>query len=205
MGLLFPFTSDEMLPEAAVREIMQPVFGCLASAQLYGWGDWTGKVSPDVQNRVTAMQRGGTVYDIMVSHAVELLASSAPVPTDIEVDTKLGFAQFYIANKVVARFRKLRKNGIVSWRNLKPQGKRWYANNAMSGVRSWCTRVTVGYILDPIERAIEDVLISCQFKDMLLWKFSILENAKTIAFPNETQDPTLPAQTIIRARKDDSA
>jgi hypothetical protein len=182
---------------------MNPVLGCFASAQVFGWEDWTGKVAADFRARVTAMQRGGTVHDVMVSHAIELVNSSAP--TDVQVDTKLGFAQFYVADKVVARFKKLRRSGIVSWRGLKPQGKLWYANAKMSGVRSWCTRLTVGYILDPLERIIQDVLVTCQYKDLLLWKFSILENAKTVAFPEAAQGSASPPQTIIRARRDDSA
>src|SRR6266576_3002736 len=99
MRSLFPWATDDLLPEMAVREIMQPFYGVLASAQVFGWDDWTGKVAQDVLARVTPMQRGGTVHDIMISHAVELI-TAARFP-NVEVDSKLGFTQFYFDEKVV--------------------------------------------------------------------------------------------------------
>lgn len=202
MGSLFPWAIDELLPELQIREIMQPTFGVFASAQAYGWDDWVGKIPAEVLARITPMQRGGTVYDIMVSHAVELFAANA-IP-GITVNTDLGFAQFYIDNKVVVRFKKLRRNGMVSWGSLKPQGRLWYANKAMAGVRSCCARVTVGYVLDDLEQSIQDILVTCQHKDIVLWKFSILEDAKTVSIPDSNQEAVRP-RTEIRARRNETA
>lgn len=183
---LFDMTPVGALTQEQVQEIISPIQSELCQCWHDGWHDWMNEVSELGRSKLLKRSRANNVNDFAVHSAATRFANR----TDVTPDRALGFFKLYVGGaQIVLRFKRLSPDHLA--KNVRTaQQRAYYRNEYIPGIYPGAMRLTVGYVLDAIEGDIHDILITSQLgQKYLLWSFSIMEEAHTMAFPSSTAAP----------------
>ncbi|MBL9085459.1 MAG: hypothetical protein JNK76_26880 [Planctomycetales bacterium] len=174
MSWLFDMGPDGEPGKDDARSILTGCHAGLCESWFAAWADWKNEASARLRGRVSNRSRAGCINDLAVEASKELLAGVA----EVEFDADLGFHKLYVADKIVLRFKRLDKD-YLALVGQSDQQQDFYLGRPIEGLRNHCLRLNVGYVLDPSEDHISDVLITRQFgRDKLLWSYSIFDDAE---------------------------
>lgn len=133
-----------------------------------------------------AATRAVTRANIMHDHSSDFLRTALGGVPGITFCERLGFFKIYVENEhgdvAVVRNKHLDLNYLAS--NVKTeQQQRWYAHDPMEDIRNEATRLTIGYTLNPTQTEIDDVIVSLQHFDDLVYYFSLRNEGNIYAAP----------------------
>ena len=168
--ILMPWGSSPH-SELECREMLFPFLGLFESAHMNAIGKWEA-VDPETRDDVSSMQRGGVLHDLIKEEVARLVEEEGC--SELEV-CRSEFFKLYVNGEVVVRFKKLTGLHTVPFDNQTHNTKRYYCGYPLSSVRSHCTRLTCGYVLDE-EGGLVDIAVSSQMAEILLWSYSLLES-----------------------------
>ncbi|QDT43452.1 hypothetical protein Pan241w_35530 [Gimesia alba] len=180
MGL-FSFATEGQLSKDEVCELMLPLYDDFCYVFHSAWDEWQGQIPAATRDKVTPMQRGGFVNDLAVDYAKNMFRNREK--QQIHICEKLNFFKLYIGGtKIVARLKKLQPDYTVpaSAYSSHRQARLWYKNSHIPGLVNSATRLTIGYILNPIETEISEIAVSSQIGPQLLWGVRIHDEAHSI-------------------------
>lgn len=179
MDMLFDWVPEGKLSSDEAKELLAPHAGELCSCWQFAWLAWNEEVSADGRERLTSRSRSSCLNDFAVERAKEVFAGY----DDVEGCSLLGFFKLYVGKRAVLRFKRLNRDKLAM--NIRTgQQVAYYLDEHIPGIRPDRTRLTIGYILNPAETDIDDILITYQHgRKSLLWSFSLLEGVETITMP----------------------
>ena len=179
MDTLFDMVPERRLSSDEAKELLAPFAAELCSCRQFAWLAWNEQVSADRRERLTSRSRSSCLNDFAVERAKEVFAGYE----DVEGCSLLGFFRLYVGTKAVLRFKRLNRDKLAM--NIRTEQQvAYYCDEHIPGIRPDRTRLTIGYILNPTETDIDDILITYQHgRKNLLWSFSLFDGAETIAIP----------------------
>jgi hypothetical protein len=205
MDGFFDFHTEGYPTKEEIQPILDPFVDRFATCWQRGWGRWDG-LAEDDRSRLSPIARAVFVQNIAVSFVKETFAGVDGIVTCEE----LGFFKVYIQNAVILRMKRLDRDYLAS--NVETeQQKRYYRQLPMAGIINGLPRISLGYRLNVAKTAMDDILVSFQVGDDLLWYYSIdpLEGkgVKPMPSPIEPTGPTVtprvrPAITPRKAAND---
>lgn len=175
-------TEPDTLDQSAALRLVGNHVGLMASCFTDAWEvHWQADVGEGTRMKIGAMQRGGLIHDIAAELAKERIEDG-----EVVKKCSLGFFKVYFQSpqgSIVVRFLKLKSDGRVSLTGRRQPTRRYYHGSHLNNIRPTATRLTVGYILDPLGTEIADVRITRQVGEDVLWQESILSHADSWRFP----------------------
>lgn len=191
---LFAWDYEGLMTQDEAQSLLVPhadKFGCCLTG---AWEEWRG-VSPLTRPKISSMQRGGFVHDLIIDRAKEMFAPDQDGNPDPQICTE-GFFKIYVGDKIVVRFKKLQADRSVPLSWAKYCTRTYYNGGPLAEVRPDVQRMTVGYVLDESGEDIEDVLATLQIRDEVVWSFSLLSPPVILAAPPPSVTPPGEAQIL---------
>ena len=198
--MLFPWELEGLADEAECRQLLLPLLGDIGSCVCGGWEEWMSGVEEATRLKVSAFARGGVVHELIADRATRLLGQH----DDVDVCTD-DFFKLYVADRLVLRVKKVASDHRVMLNWARPNTRDYYRNAPVGSLRHGVTRLTIGYVLDFEEASVEDVVISQQIGDVLLWSYSALEEYMAAGSVSAQVTPPGEADVVVDDDESDIA
>jgi hypothetical protein len=197
------FNNDKnsIIPKDDAETIFKPYFQDLSEIINGAWTAWEEfqKVAPDLWMPLRARTRANFIYDHIVHRATEKFDNQESKSKGIGLEEKRGFLLIHIANKLTIRFKKFR-------------GKKWQVSNVQTmqqvlfslqldipGLPK-STRVVVGYKLNELQTAIDQLAITCRSGEQLEWVIEIPDASAGNVISITPQTPVAPTPADVVAQ-----
>ena len=171
--------------------ILQPYLDRLNECIQHGWNAW----QSDYQSKhriLGSRARAAIVYDEIVAKAMELFEGQP----DTHFERTSSSFLLYFGDKLIVRFKKIRKDGRSS--NVPTRQQNLFnLQIELPGMESG-TIVHAGYELDQIQQDIKKKAVVCQYRGSVLWTIGLSGGAELIAVPSPTPPPVLPSRVEIK-------
>jgi len=197
MPPVFDFELEGLLTRDQAIQLVGPLKQPLANCWQFAWRDWDA-LPEEFRARVSAspIARANVLNALAVSYAKELL----PAGVGIEPCDDLHFFKIYVTQgplAAVLRFNGLGRDGAVHNINSSDQKHDYFCNLPIAGLRNDVTRLTVGYSVDPSKSRIQDITISLQIGEDLIYDIPIDdEHIEQLPVP-EPAPPSAPTATRV--------
>jgi hypothetical protein len=182
---LFAWETEGLLTREAAQAILMAVSDLFYEAIHAAWDEWL-SLPENTRIKISAMQRGGFVHDLIVFHAKDRLAAA----TSVEIADATPFFAVYVSGDTIVRFKKLQSNYVAV--PSTEHGKLFYNNAPMSCLRPFTNRLTCGYVLDQYGREVIDIAFTLQVRDEVVWRISLTEMAFAPESPDHAPEPLPP-------------
>jgi hypothetical protein len=190
----FSWALDGLVTEPEAKRTLAPFVDLLTTSFYGAWNEWLA-LPAESRSKIGPMHRGGVIHAFVVKRAID--AVIALNDSSVELCTR-GFFKIYFRRSVVVRLKKLGTDGRVPINGTRKATRLYYSGAKMKTVRSSCTRLSVGYRLDPTETEIRDIRIVHQIRDEIAWSYAIndADHASEFRFPIEDAQPVPPPTRV---------
>ncbi|MBX3440860.1 MAG: hypothetical protein KF774_00535 [Planctomyces sp.] len=185
MSKLFAWEYEGLLTKEAAQALLMAVSDLFYEAIHAAWDEWL-SLPVNTRLKISAMQRGGFVHDLIVFHAKDKLSTASK----IEIAQTTPFFAVYVNDDTIVRFKKLQEDYVAV--PATEHGKLFYNNAPMSCLRPFCNRLTCGYVLDRFGNEVVDIAFTLQVRDEVVWKISLSEMAYAPDSPDHSPEPQAP-------------
>ena len=165
--MLFP--PRHVMTEAQARSALKPHFDRLVECLLYGWSEWEnlGRRNRAYRKDLSKSARARLVYDHVAARA---RANFAGVK-GVHVSDRQGFITVTFGDAILLRFKKLDRS--LRHRGIPTIQQQLFAEQLPLPGLPVMTNLVAGYVLDPLEQAIDRLVVTCSGGDQLYWSFDL--------------------------------
>jgi hypothetical protein len=167
---------------AESKDALTAVFADLIAIVRHGFAQWEelGGVDEDparqnkraLRNPLSARSRASWIYDHIAHEARRRLAGRS----EVKLTASRGFLLVFVGSSFVLRFKKLDSKGLS--RNYQTHAQKLFSCQLEMFGLGEETRLTLGYQLDELGRAIKDIRVVCPVgPHRTAWQYSLLAEA----------------------------
>lgn len=181
---LFDMVPNGYLTEEEAKNELMPFSAGFVSVWRNAWKTWL-ELPPEFRGMMQPRTRANIVNDLAVAKAKELFRDE-PAAQTCEA---LGFFKLYIGERIVIRLKRL-DQGHLACNIQTDQQKRYYRHDHIVHIKDGCTRLTIGYTLNPTHLEIDRIVASLQNGlENLAYSFFLDDEGQVTAIPVPTPLP----------------
>ena len=204
MSSLFPFITNDLVPEETARSITQPFWGDLAGVWTSALERWQG-MGEDDRARLgeTSFIPGVILFGFAKSFAQERFTGREEeglVPCNAIPNV---FA-VYVQESLLLRFNAFGRDFVVrNTENGSDLKDAYFRQESVPGIDNSATRLTVGYTLNAAKTEFDRLAISCQVGETCAYWFPIddsEESVQPMPSPMTPPEPIAPSDELRRTR-----